>query len=110
MKRFFASVCALVCIIFTACTDKEKSLIVGKWIDTTTEQIIEYTSDGYYYEYINESFTSDKTNYKINGDKITYYIENEPGSEFSVDYTLEGDTLIIGGKIEYTRLVIPEND
>ncbi len=110
MKRILVTVSVLVCILLCSCSDNDKASIVGKWVDTATEQTIEYTSDGYYYEYINESFTTDKTNYKTDGDKITYYIEGEPESEFSVEYTLEEDTLIIGGAMEYRRLVIPENN
>ncbi len=110
MKRIFVTLSVLVCILLCSCSGNDKASIVGKWVDTATEQTIEYTSDGYYYEYINENFTTDKTNYKADGEKIIYYIEGEPESEFSVQYTLDGDTLIIGEKIEYRRLVISENN
>ena len=39
---------------------------------------------------------------------ITYYIEGEEESEFSVEYSLDGDTLTIGGVLEYRRMEIPE--
>lgn len=110
MKRFAVIFFVLICTLLCSCSGKDKDAIVGKWVDNTTEQIIEYTYDGYYYEYINENFTSDKTKYKANGKKITYYIEGEPESEFSVEYTLKDDTLVIGGELEYRRLIISSDN
>ena len=45
-------------------SEKSDKNIVGKWIDVSTEQTVEYTESGFYYEYINENFTADKTRYK----------------------------------------------
>lgn len=107
MKKLSILITAIICILLCSCSDTKDEL-VGKWVDNTTEQIIEYTGDGYYYEYVNESFTSDKTKYRVSGDMITYYIEGEEESEFSVEYSLDGDTLTIGGVLEYRRMEIPE--
>lgn len=109
MKKLSILITAIICILLCSCSDRESAL-VGKWIDNTTEQIIEYTSDGYYYEYVNESFTSDKTRYKASDDTITYYIDGEEDTEFSVEYSLDGDRLVIAGELEYRRLAIPEDN
>ena len=109
MKRFLLTATAVFCVLFVSCSGKDDTL-VGKWIDNTTEQIIEYTGDGYYYEFVNESFTSDKTKYLVSGDVITYYIEGEEESQFSVEYKLDGDKLTIGGVLEYRRLEVPEEN
>ena len=76
--------------------------IVGKWIDVQTEQIIEYTEDGFYYEYINESFTSDKTRYLIDNGKVYYYLDGEePDMSFGIDCEVKNGHLFIAGVIEY---------
>ena len=41
---------------------------------------------------------------------ITYYIEGEEESQFSVEYKLDGDKLTIGGVLEYRRLEVPEEN
>ena len=48
MKKLSILITAIICILLCSCSDRESAL-VGKWIDNTTEQIIEYTGDGYYY-------------------------------------------------------------
>ena len=83
-------------------SDKNEASIVGKWIDNETEQIIEYTSDGYYYEYINESFTADKTRYVTEDGKIYYYLDGDtPDMSFGINYEVKDGNLIIAGVIEY---------
>ena len=78
------------------------SEIVGKWIDVQTEQIIEYTKDGFYYEYINESFTADKTRYLTESGNIYYYLDGEePDMSFGIDYEIKNGHLFIAGVIEY---------
>ncbi len=105
MRKLIITLIALFLLIFTGCSsNQENSEIVGKWQDAETGIIIEYSSDGHYYEYVNENFTTDKTSYKISNKKITYYIEGEEDSEFSVEYKIDGDKLIIGSSIEYVRL------
>lgn len=104
------TVLAVLLLILCSCT--EKASIVGKWIDDKTEAIIEYTADGYYYEYANENFTTDKTKYKISGDKITYYLDGGSANEgFSVEYDFnEEGNLVIAGEIEYRPMRIPNKD
>ena len=76
--------------------------IVGKWIDVQTEQIFEYTADGFYYEYINESFTADKTRYLTENGNIYYYLDGEePDMSFGVNYEVKDGHLFIAGVIEY---------
>ena len=114
-KNIFAKGIFLVALLFTcifaSCSDNEES-IAGKWIDNKTEGTIEYTSDGYYYEYANENFTTDKTKYKVENGKITYYLEgSNPDEGFSVPYEInEEGHLVIGGEIEYRPLIIPKED
>lgn len=110
MKRI-ALITFLALTVLCACAGKEDS-VVGKWIDSETEAMYEYTADGYYYEYVNENFTTDKTRYSVSGGKITYYIDGEnPGTGFSVDYeiTHEGN-LVINGTLEYRPLTVPEGE
>ena len=108
MKRITAA--ALLCLsaFLASCSGKGES-IVGKWIDTETEQIYEYTADGYFYEYSNESFTSEKTRYKTDGGKITYFLEDVPESEASVEYEFKDGNLVINGILEYKPYTEPEN-
>lgn len=87
-------------VFFYGCSSKDGS-VVGKWTDSETEQIYEYTADGYFYEYTNESFTSDKTRYKVKSGEITYYIEGVPESEYSVKYEIKDGNLVINGKLVY---------
>lgn len=112
MKRralIFALIAFTLCFSF-GCS--EKKTIVGKWIDDETEAITEYTEDGYYYEYANEGFTTDKTKYSLKKGKIVYYIEGEaPETGFEVDYEIndEGE-LIINGEIKYRPMTLSENE
>lgn len=102
MKKL--SALAMICLLFTfllSCAKDDKS-IVGKWVDTETQTICEYTSDGYYFELMNEQFTTDKTKYIAKGGKITYYIEGDvPQNGFSVKYKIEDSNLIINDTIIY---------
>ena len=107
-KVFFAFILALFCLGFVSCGNNSKS-IVGMWEETVSHQVVSFTQDGYYYEGVNESFTADKTKYKISGKTITYYIENQPGTEFSVDYTFDNKgNLVINGVLTYEKIEIPE--
>ena len=82
--------------------ETEDVSIVGKWIDVQTEQIIEYTDDGFYYEYINEGFTSDKTRYLVENGKVYYYLDGDtPDMSFGIDYEVKNGNLIIAGVLEY---------
>lgn len=102
MIKKVMSALAVIALIAVICGCSSKSGgIVGKWIDSDTEQIYEYTADGYFYEYTNESFTSDKTRYKVNSGEITYYIENVPESEYSVKYEIKDGNLVINGVLVY---------
>lgn len=92
--------------LLVSCSNKKQNSeqLVGKWIDTRTEQTYEYTQDGYYYEYVNESFTYDKTRYRVEGNKIVYYLDGVPESEYSVEFEIEDGRLLIGGVLEYRRI------
>ena len=86
----------------TVSEQETQASVVGKWVDVKTEKIFEYTEDGFYYEYLNESFTSDKTRYIAKDGKITYYLDGDtPDLGFSVDYEIKNGHLIINGVIEY---------
>lgn len=95
MKKIYVLALALLMMLtFLSCAGAKDDL-VGKWIDQKTEQVYEYTSDGHYYEYTNESFTTDKTLYKVSGGKITYYIEDSPESEYTVSYRIKNGNIEI---------------
>ena len=113
MKRFILSIVSAL-LLLCSCTppvnvDTSPLLtheidesIVGKWIDVKTEQIVEYTDDGFYYEYINESFTADKTRYITHDSKIYYYLDgDEPDASVGIEYERKGDRLIVAGVLEY---------
>lgn len=112
------AVCVLLCFCSfggnggtNPLSENNSASIVGKWIDNKTEQTIEYTADGFYYEYINESFTSDKTRYKAENGKIYYYLDgDEPDYEIGIDYEIKDGNLIIAGQIEYRPMVMPSKD
>ena len=121
MKKILV-LCLAAMLLFCSCNfganigtgsagEKNHGSIVGKWIDNKTEQIVEYTADGFYYEYINESFTSDKTRYKAENGKIYYYLDgDEPDYEIGIDYEIKDGGLIIAGQIEYRPMVMPSKD
>ena len=108
------ALCLLLCSCsFTSnnCTnpllDKNKASIVGKWIDVETEQIVEYTENGFYYEYINEGFTTDKTRYSVEDGKIYYYLDGDvPDYSMGIDYEIKDGHLFIAGAIEYKPMDI----
>ena len=111
MKKVFSLILAITLLLCScgsnnggtsAISGKDEKSVVGKWIDNETEQIIEYTADGYYYEYINEGFTTDKTKYMTEEGKIYYYIEGEtPDMSFGIDYEIKDGNLLIAGVLEY---------
>lgn len=81
--------------------------IVKKWVDVKTEKIHEYTDDGYYYEYVNENFTFDKTRYFTQNGKIYYYLDGDtPDMSTGIVYEFKGENLIIAGELEYKPLNI----
>lgn len=112
MKKILM-LCAAVMLLLCSCNFKgntanppalenDDKSIVGKWIDVETEQIIEYTESGYYYEYINEGFTADKTRYITENGKIFYYLDGDnPDMSFGIDYEIKNGHLFIAGVIEY---------
>ena len=114
MKRIFALILA-VALLLCSCSFKgnegvlpveteaeDNSEIIGKWIDVETEQIVEYTASGFYYEYINENFTTDKTRYVLENGKIYYYLDgDDPDMTMGIDYEIKDGHLFIAGVIEY---------
>lgn len=112
ISRLFAAVIIISVIAAVLCGCTGGKTIVGKWIDDKTEGTIEYTDDGYYYEYANEGFTYVKTKYTAKNGKITYYLDGDkPENGYSVDYEITKDgNLVIGGEIIYRPLTVPEKD
>lgn len=115
MKKNISILALVTCIIvllILCCSCTKIESLTGKWIDDKTEAIVEYTSDGYYYEYANESFTTDKTRYTIKNGKIYYYIDGEDAADgFGVDYEFNSEgNLVIAGEIEYRPLRTPQKD
>jgi len=112
MKKILLAITSLMCFmcLFAGCA-KEPS-IVGKWIDDKTEAMFEYTSDGYYYEYANESFTSIKTKYIVKNGEIIYYLEDSsPDEGTAVPYEINDEgNLVIGGEVEYRPLKNPTKE
>ncbi|MBO4950384.1 MAG: hypothetical protein J6E38_05125 [Clostridia bacterium] len=117
MKKALILLTAL-CLLLCSCSftsnngtnpllDKNKASIVGKWIDVETEQIVEYTENGFYYEYINEGFTTDKTRYSVEDGKIYYYLDGDvPDYSMGIDYEIKDGHLFIAGAIEYKPMDI----
>lgn len=117
MKKILILLTAL-CLVLCSCSfgsnnstnplsDNDEKSIVGKWIDVETEQIVEYTQSGFYYEYINENFTTDKTRYKVEDGKVYYYLDgDEPDMSIGIDYEIKDGHLFIAGAIEYKPMDI----
>ena len=117
MKKILILLTAL-CLFLCSCSfgsnnstnplsDNDEKSIVGKWIDVETEQIVEYTQSGFYYEYINENFTTDKTRYKVEDGKVYYYLDgDEPDMSIGIDYEIKDGHLFIAGAIEYKPMDI----
>ena len=114
MKKLILAVSALifVCVMLTGCGKKHS--IVGKWVDVKTEATFEYTEDGYFYEYANENFTSQKTKYELSNNEIIYYLDGDTpdgDTAWSVPYEFTKDGhLIIAGEIEYRPLIDPRKE
>lgn len=118
MKRVFSLILASL-LLLCSCTPAENvdtapvaqneidGEIVGKWIDTLTEQIIEYTDDGYYCEYINQSLGNDRTKYITENGKIYYYLDgSEPDMNNGIDYEIKNGHLFVAGVLEYRPMDI----
>ena len=116
MKRVF-SLIVLSMLLLCSCSfgnggtkpasKKDDASVIGKWIDVETEQIVEYTESGFYYEYINEGFTADKTKYMTEDGKIYYYLDgDEPDMSIGIDYEVKDGHLFIAGVIEYKPMDI----
>lgn len=77
--------------------------VVGVWRCElySSEQIIEFTSDGRFIDCV----TYSENRYRTNGSKIIIYVEGEPNSEVSMPYRVNGSTLILG-ETEYTKVEI----
>ena len=107
-KILFVLMCLALFVLF-GCSDKQT--IVGKWVDDETGDIVEYTEDGYYYEYQNENFTSDKTKYEINDDKICYYLEgDEPENGFEVSFSFDKDGNLVRHLKDVDQIYLPYTD
>ena len=91
--------------------EKSYGSVVGKWIDNKTEQVVEYTADGYYYEYINEAFTADKTRYITADGKLYYYLDGDaPDYTIGIEYEIKDGNLIIAKELEYRPMQMPSSD
>ena len=90
---FLATLCA--------CKDNKEDL-AGVWQTDLygSQQIIEFTKDGYFIDHT----TGDVNRYRISGGKIVTYVEGEKSSEVAIPYSIEGDTLKYG-VAEYTKVL-----
>lgn len=118
MKRIIA-LCLAVMMLLCSCSfvsnmgtkripqQKADKSIVGKWIDVVTEQVVEFTDDGYYCEYINQSLGNDRTRYLTQNDRIYYYLDGEePDMDMGIEYEIKDGRLIIAGVLEYKPMDI----
>ncbi len=96
-------------VSFASCASSGKGKIVGKWVCElySSEQIIEFTSDGKFIDHTSGSIN----HYSVSGNEIVTYIEDIPESEVEIEYKIKGDTLVFGN-IEYKRYenVMPGTD
>ena len=104
MKKIIYTFVVSLLILLCSCSKNSDEKLVGKWIDDFTGKVVEYTDDGFYYEYVNENFTYDNTRYKTDGKEILYYIEDSKESEYSLEYEIKEGKLIIADSITYTKL------
>lgn len=93
-----------VCLLLLAgCGKNDGNSVVGTWIDTETESIVEFTKDGYYKEGFTQDVWQEPTKYVIDGNKIIRYVESDrQATEFSVTYEITDEGhLIINDILEY---------
>ncbi len=92
-------------LLLCSCTAKNKS-VVGVWVDTETEGVIQFTKDGYYKEGFTQDVWQTPTKYVVNGNRIIRYVENaRQETEFAVTYEITDEgNLIINGILEYVPL------
>ncbi len=77
--------------------------VVGVWKCElySSEQVIEFTSDGRFIDLV----TYSENRYRTDGQNIITYVDGVPGSEVSIPYKVKGSTLILG-ETEYTKVEI----
>ena len=95
-----AVILAFAALSLFACSKDGKDTPVGTWSTELygSEQIIEFTTDGYFFDH-----TSGYVNrYRTEGNNIVTYVEGEEGSEISLPYSVKDDVLVYG-RAEYKR-------
>ena len=106
-RKLAAALLFLFAAVACAACAAGKANVTGVWSCELygSEQILEFTDDGRFID--RTSFTENR--YRIERGRIVVYVEDEPGSELSFDYKVEGDTLTFGGA-EYTKIVPTDAD
>jgi hypothetical protein len=99
-KIFAAVLLVLTAACFVSCK-KNNDELVGKWMCDMygSVQIIEFTSDGKFIDYS----TSSENRYRIKDEEIEIYVEGEEDSTVSVTFSVDENTLKLGGA-EYERV------
>lgn len=104
-KSIITAVFAITLLITaTLCScGAEGGSVVGVWKCElySSEQKIEFTSDGRFIDLI----TYSENRYRTEGSQIIIYVEDVPGSEVSMSYRVKGSTLVMG-ETEYTKVEI----
>ena len=95
------AVIILAAVLLCSCGNTRGGSVVGVWKCElySSEQIIEFTSDGRFIDYISSS----ENRYRTDGSDIIIYVENEPDSEVSMKYKVKGATLVLG-QTEYIKV------
>lgn len=77
--------------------------VVGVWKCElySSEQVIEFTSDGRFIDYVSGC----ENRYRTDGANIITYVDGVPGSEVAIPYKVKGSTLLLG-ETEYTKVEI----
>lgn len=93
---------ALLLLTLTACGEKSK--LIGLWRCELygSDLIVEFTRDGKFIDHTDSA----ENRYRVKGKTLEIYVEDDPESTLSIDFSVKGDTLTFGGA-EYERLEQP---
>lgn len=115
MKKLLGFIPVFLAAVCLLCACANKGNVIGVWSCELygSEQIIEFTSDGKFIDRTVTGFfgNADGTEncYRVKNGKLEIYVEEDPTSTVTLEYSVKDDTLTLGG-VEYQRVEIPKND
>ena len=113
MKQKYSLLIFLTLAVFVLTACGSKGSVVGTWSCELygSELVIEFTDDGRFIDRTASdifNYTGGTENqYRIRNGKLEVYVEDDPTSVVTLEYSVDGDVLTLGG-VEYKRVTLPE--